>query len=302
MSPSTDRDSARARQALLLGLIGVVIFGGTLPATRVAVQELDPIFVAAGRSVLAALLAAVALAWAGSQPPRRQEWPRLAMFAACSIVAFPLLMTIAMRYAPASHGAVVLAVMPLLTAMAGVLVAGERPSLGFWACGVAGTGAAFVYAMLSGAGSGDVQWADLLLAAAALAGSMAYALGGELARRIGGWEVISWALLFASPLMLALVLIAAPINWGASPAAWTGFLYVSVFSQFLGFFAWNKGLAMGGIAHISQMQLLQPFVSLLAAWALLGEHIGWLEIAFALLVVALVALGWRMRVARPANE
>jgi drug/metabolite transporter (DMT)-like permease len=297
-----DRDTARSRQALLLGLIGVVIFGGTLPATRVAVQELDPIFVAAGRSVLAAFLAAAALYLAKSQPPRRQEWPRLALFAACSIVAFPLLMTIAMRYAPASHGAVVLAVMPLLTAMAGVLVAGERPSLGFWACGVAGTAAAFTYAMLSGAGSGDVQWPDLLLAAAALAGSMAYALGGELARRIGGWEVISWALVFASPLMLALVLMAAPINWSASAAAWAGFLYVSVFSQFLGFFAWNKGLAMGGIARISQMQLLQPFVSLAAAWALLGEHIGWLEIVFATLVVALVALGWRMRIARSPNE
>jgi len=297
MTPANDRDTARRRQALLLGLIGVVIFGGTLPATRIAVQELDPIFVAAGRSVLAALLAATALLCARAQPPRRQDWPRLALFAACSIVAFPLLMTIAMRYAPASHGAVVLAVMPLLTAMAGVLVAGERPSLGFWACGIAGTGAAFVYALLSGAGAADVQWADLLLAAAALAGSMAYALGGELARRIGGWEVISWALVLALPVMLALVLMAAPINWSAAPAAWAGFLYVSVFSQFLGFFAWNKGLAMGGIARISQMQLLQPFVSLAAAWALLGEQVGWLEMVFAALVVALVALGWRMRVA-----
>ncbi|HEU4380057.1 MAG TPA: DMT family transporter, partial [Hyphomicrobiaceae bacterium] len=147
------------------------------------------------------------------------------------------------------------------------------------------------------AGSGDVQWADLLLAAAALAGSMAYALGGELARRIGGWEVISWALVLAFPVMLGLVLMSAPINWSASPAAWAGFLYVSVFSQFLGFFAWNKGLAMGGIARISQMQLLQPFVSLAAAWALLGEQVGWLEMVFAALVVALVALGWRMRVA-----
>jgi drug/metabolite transporter (DMT)-like permease len=298
MTPPNDRDWARSRQALLLGLIGVVIFGGTLPATRVAVQELDPIFVSCGRSVLAAVLAAGTLWWAGSRPPRREEWPRLAMFAACSILAFPLLMTIAMRYAPASHGAVVLAVMPLLTAMAGVLVAGERPSLGFWICGVAGTGAAFVYAMWSGAGSGDVQWADLLLAAAALAGATAYALGGELARRIGGWEVISWALVFSAPVMLALVLAGSTINWSASPAAWAGFLYVAVFSQFLGFFAWNKGLAMGGIARISQMQLLQPFVSLVAAWLLLGEQIGWLEIVFAALVVALVALGWRMRVGR----
>jgi len=129
---------------------------------------------------------------------------------------------------------------------------------------------------------------------------MAYGLGGDMARRIGGWEVISWALVFSAPIMLALVLLAGPINWAASPPAWAGFLYVSVFSMFLGFFAWNKGMAMGGIARIGQIQLLQPFVALAASAALLGERVGWLEIGFAGLVVGIVALGWRMRVARPA--
>jgi drug/metabolite transporter (DMT)-like permease len=127
---------------------------------------------------------------------------------------------------------------------------------------------------------------------------MAYALGGEMARRIGGWEVICWALVFSAPAMLALVVLAGPINWAASASAWAGFLYVSVFSMFLGFFAWNKGLAMGGIAKVGQIQLLQPFVALAASAALLGETVGWLEIAFAVLVVGIVMLGWRMRVAR----
>ena len=136
-----DRQSRKAaRQALLLGLLGVTIFGLTLPATRLAVAELDPLFVTAGRSLVAAALASLTLLWARPRPPLRREWPRLAAFAAFSIIGFPLLMAIAMQYAPASHGAVVLAVLPLLTAMAGALVAGERPSLGFWACGVAGTG------------------------------------------------------------------------------------------------------------------------------------------------------------------
>jgi drug/metabolite transporter (DMT)-like permease len=293
------REAKSARQALLLGLIGVVIFGLTLPATRIAVAEFDALFVTAGRSVLAAVLAAGTLLWARPMAPARREWPRLFLFAACSIVGFPLLMTIAMKYAPASHGAVVLAVLPLLTAMAGVLVAGERPSPGFWACGVAGTGAVAAYALLSGAGSSDIHWADLLLAGSAICAAMAYALGGEMARRVGGWEVISWALVFSAPVMLALLLlVAGPVNWNASLSAWAGFLYVSVFSQFLGFFAWNRGLAMGGIARISQMQLLQPFVGLAAAWVLLDERIGWLEIVFAGVVVALVALGWRMRVVR----
>ena len=292
--------SARNRQALLLGLTGVTIFGLTLPATRLAVADFDPLFVTAGRSLVAAALASLALLWARSQPPQRREWPRLAAFAAFSIIGFPLLMAIAMQYAPASHGAVVLAVLPLLTAMAGALVAGERPSLGFWACGIAGTGSVLLYSLLTGGTSGDLHWADLLLAGAAVCAAMAYALAGEMTRRIGGWEVISWALVFTAPVMLALVLLSGPINWAASTSAWAGFLYVSVFSMFLGFFAWNNGMAMGGIARIGQMQLLQPFVALAAAAAVLGESVGWLEIAFAVLVVGIVALGWRMRVVRPA--
>lgn len=277
-----------------------MIFGLTLPATRVAVLELDAVFITLGRSLLAACFAAVTLLVARPQAPQRREWPRLFMFAVCSIIGFPLLMTLAMRHAPAAHGAVVLAVLPLLTAMAGAFVAGERPSPGFWACGLAGTGAVFAYAVLAGGeDAGALHWADLLLAGAALSGATAYALGGEMARRIGGWEVISWALVFSAPVMLALlVLFAVPINWEASAAAWAGFLYVAAFSQFLGFFAWNKGLAMGGIARIGQLQLLQTFVTLLASAVLLGEQVGWLEIVFAVIVVAIVALGWRMRVAR----
>jgi drug/metabolite transporter (DMT)-like permease len=294
-----DAQRRRQRHAVILGLLGVMIFGLTMPATRAAVMELDPLFITLGRALLAALLAALTLAVARAPPPPRRDWVRLFWFALCSIIGFPLLMTIAMQYAPASHGAVVLAVLPLLTAMAGVIVAGERPSLGFWACGVAGTGSVLVYALLAGAGSSDIHWADLLLAGAALSAATAYALGGEMARRIGGWEVISWALVFASPVMLVLFLtLAGPINWGASPAAWAGFIYVSAFSQFIGFFAWNRSLAMGGIARISQTQLLQPFVALAAAAVLLGEPIGLLEVGFAGIVVGLVALGWHMRVAR----
>ena len=298
-APPVERNRARDRHAFVLALCGVLIFGLTLPAPRVAVTEFSPWFVTAGRALVAAALATLTLLWARPQPPGRRDLSRLALFSLCSIIGFPLLMTIAMQYAPASHGAVVLAVLPLLTAMCGVVVAGERPSLGFWACGVAGTGAVFVYSLLAGAGSSDVQWADLLLAGAALSAAMAYALGGEMATRIGGWEVISWGLVFSSPVMLVLFLLfAGPINWGASPEAWAGFLYVSAFSQFLGFFAWNRSLAMGGIARISQLQLLQPFIALAAAALLLGEAIGILEICFSILVVGLVALGWQMRVVR----
>ena len=296
---SAELEARRLRQALLLGLAGVVVFGLTMPATRAAVLELDPLFVTLGRALLAALLASFTLLAARARPPERRDWPRLFWFALCSIIGFPLLMTVAMQYAPASHAAVVLAVLPLLTAMAGVLVARERPSLGFWACGVAGTAVVLVYALISSGGSGDLGWADLLLAGAALSAATAYALGGELSHRVGGWEVISWALVASAPALLALFfLVGPPINWGASASAWAGFLYVAVFSQFLGFFAWNKGMSLGGIARIGQMQLLQPFVTLVAAFLLLGEPIGWMEIVFSTLVVGLVALSWRMRVTR----
>lgn len=294
-----DQQTRRQRQALFLGLLGVVIFGLTMPATRAAVLELDPVFITLGRALLAAALAAVTLAVARPQPPQRRDWGRLFWFSLCSIIGFPLLMTIAMQYAPASHAAVVLAVLPLLTAMAGVIVARERPSFGFWACGVAGTLVVLLYAILSGSGSGDLHWADLLLAAAALAAATAYALGGEMSRRVGGWEVISWALVVSAPAILVLfIVLAPPVNWRASAPAWTGFLYVAVFSQFLGFFAWNKGMSLGGIAKIGQMQLLQPFVTLVAAYFLLGETIGWMEVLFSAAVVGLVALGWRMRITR----
>lgn len=296
---SAEQEARRLRQALLLGLMGVLVFGLTMPATRAAVMGLDPLFVTLGRALLASVLASVTLLAAHARPPRRRDWPRLFWFALCSIIGFPLLMTIAMQHAPASHAAVVLAVLPLLTAMAGVLVARERPSPGFWACGIAGTGAVLVYALLSSGGSGDLGWADLLLAGAAVSAAAAYALGGELSHRVGGWEVISWALVAAAPVLVALFFaVGPPINWDASASAWAGFLYVAVFSQFLGFFAWNKGMSLGGIARIGQMQLLQPFVTLLAAFLLLGEPIGWMELLFSAVVVGLIALSWRMRVTR----
>ena len=249
-----------------------MIFGLTLPATRLAVAEFDPLFVTAGRSLVAAALAAVTLLWARPQPPRRREWPRLAAFAAFSIIGFPLLMAIAMQYAPASHGAVVLAVLPLLTAMAGALVAGERPSLGFWACGVAGTGTVLIYSLLSrrrfrrsavgrsAAGRGRALRRH---------GLCARRRDGAAHRRLGG-DLLGARVLGAGHAGAGAA-VAWPINWGASASAWAGFLYVSVFSMFLGFFAWNKGLAMGGIARVGQIQLLQPFVALAAACGAAGR-------------------------------
>lgn len=300
------------QRGYLYGIVGVIMFGLTLPATRLAVLELDPLFVACGRAVLAGLCAlTVVAATRAPWPPRAMMVP-LARYGACVIFGFPLLMTVAMRYSPAAHGGVILSILPLATAMAGVMVAGERPSRGFWACGIAGSLAVLGYVVLKagkegGALADGFHWADLLLVGAVIAASWGYAEGAVVTRTLGGWQAISWALVLALPMMCALTLAVlltggltgtAGFGMHASWPAWTGFLYVGIGSMYLGFFAWNRGLNLGGIAKVGQTQLLQTFVTLAGAALLLGETVGLMELAFATLVVALVALGSRMRVTR----
>ena len=287
------------RKGLILGLVGVVIFGLTLPATRASLTGLDPWFIALGRGIVAGTAAAIVLVATGQPRPPRKDWRRLVLASAGVVLGFPLLATIAMQYAPASHGGVVLALLPLATALAGVALAGERPSAGFWACGIAGTVAVLAFALIEGAANDGFHLADLLLGLAIAAAAIGYSEGGELARTMGGWQVICWALVIAAPFLLLLLLLrGTPINWDASATAWGSFLYLALFSQFIGFFAWYQGLALGGVAKVGQLQLLQTFVTLAAAALLLGETVSGTEMAFAVLVVAIVALGRRMRVER----
>jgi drug/metabolite transporter (DMT)-like permease len=288
------------RLGLALGFVGVVIFGITLPMTRIAVLELDPLFVTTGRALIATAMAAAFLLVARAPLPPRDMWPSLLMFGLCVVIGYPLLMGTAMKYAPASHGGVILAVQPLITALASMRVASERPSPAFWTCSLAGSAAAVIYALVSSAGTLELHWADLLLVGAAAAGSFGYAIGGHLTHRLAGWQVISWAMLLLSPLVVILMFgfSALPEVSRVSWSAWGCLLYVGMFSMYLGFFAWNRALAIGGIAKVGQMQLTQPFITLAASSLLLGERIGWLEIAFSTLVVGLVAMGSRMRVAR----
>lgn len=297
--PPAAIDRRAELKGYLLGFIGVLVFGTTIPMTRMAVAELDPWLVTIGRALVASVLAALTLLVTRPRVPERAEWGRFAVYAFAAVLAFPLLLGFAMQHAPASHGGIVLGATPLLTAMVSVAFAGERPSLAFWVTGFAGLATVVVYTLLSGAGAAGFHWADILLALTAISGAFNYTFGGELSRRRSGWEVICWALVFSVPALLVLLWwLAPPINWSAGPRAWAGFAFVSLFSMFLGFFAWNKGLALGGISKVSQVQLIQPFVALAGAWALLGERVGPLELGFAGLVVLIVALGRRTRVAR----
>jgi len=294
-SEPSNPKSASASAGLLLGLVGVVIFGGTLPMMRIAVSELDVMFLTAGRAVIAGLAGIALLVLARARAPARSELLTLAVIALTLVGGFPFFATLAMNYAPASHGGVVLGIMPLATAAAAVVLVGERPSVGFWICAVAGAGVV-VAASLRGVNEG-FAFGDLSLLGAIISASVGYVLSGKLSRTMAGWAVISWALIFSLPLSVPLAWWSFPQNPAAvTLPSWGAFAYLAIMSQFIGFFAWNKGLALGGIARVGQMQLLQTFVTLgLAAW-LIGEVIDAETIGFAIAVVAIVGLGLRMRV------
>lgn len=281
-----------------LGLIGVVIFGGSLPVTRLAVETLDPWFVTAARAMFAGLVAAAILIVLRRPFPRHHL--KLVLFVAILIVlGFPALMALAMRLVPAAHGGVVLGILPLATAAAATLVAGERPSPAFWLWGALGAVIVIVFTLRDGALS--FQIGDLLLLGATACAAFGYSFSAVLARTMPGWEVISWVVVLSLPVSAAASWALWPSNAASVPTdAWIALGYLAVFSQFLGFFAWNVGLAMGGISRVGQVQLLQPFVTLAIAAILLGEHIDLTTILFAVAVVVVVALGARARVgARP---
>lgn len=285
---------------LLLGFVGMAVFSLTLPATRAAVAQLDPFFVGFGRAAIAGGAAAAILAVTRPPRPSRRHVTGLALVVLGVVFGFPLLVTWAMQYADASHGAVVIGVLPLASTAAAVIRDRERPSPGFWAAAIAG--AVLVVAFVLKSGAGTFHPADLALVAAVVLASFGYAEGARLTRELGGWQTISWALVVALPVSLPLfgfeVWRYGAAALGAGPAAWGGFLYVVLASQYFGFFPWYRGLARGGISYVSQVLLLQPFFTIVAAGILLGESITASTVIFALAVVATVAISWRMPVAR----
>ncbi len=285
-------------KGLWLGLLGVLIFSATLPFSRLAVgtpdaPQLSPWFVAIGRAAIAGLLAIVVLRWNKAPRPTLSDLPWLFITACGVVFGFPLFTTWAMRYVPSSHGAVITGLLPLVTALFGALIHRDRPSLGFWICAALGSAVVIAFALRQG--SGSLHAADWALFAAMIAAPIGYATGAKLSAKFGAVHTICWVLVLALPITLPLTLWFMP----AEPAqfkvtAWLGFAYVSVFSMFIGFFAWYQGLALGGVARVSQTQLMQPFLTLLIGVPLLGERFEWSTMGFALLVVALVFIGRKM--------
>jgi drug/metabolite transporter (DMT)-like permease len=287
-------NASRERLGLLLGFIGMVIFGGTLPATRIAVSEIDPIALTALRTAIAGLCSLVLLLVLRRPLPPRSLWPQLVIAMLCVAVLFPLLMSMGMQRVDASHGGVVLGVLPIATALVAVAITHERPRPLFWIASVAG--AALVIAFSLRQGGGAFSTGDLLLFAAVAVSAIGYAFSGRLTSHMPGWEVISWILVIALPLSIPAAALSMPADiTHIALKPWLGLLYVALFSQWIGFFAWNAGMAIGGIARVSQVQLLQPFVTFALAATFAGETITLQILLFAAAVVATVAISTRTR-------
>lgn len=289
-------DTGARRAGLLWGLVGVTAFSFTVPLTRVAVGELSPLFVGSGRAVVAAVLAVAALALTRQRAPQGAEWLRVALVAGGVVVGFPLLTSLALTEVSASHGAVVIALLPAATAVMAVLRARERPRRSFWIAAAAGAAAAVAFALHQAGGLGAPSAADFLLFVAVIVCAVAYAEGGVLSRTLGSWQTISWALVVASPITLLMTGVAVAVERPAAGVlAWSAFAYLGVISMFLGFFAWYRGLAIGPIAQVSQVQLAQPLMSLAWAALLLREPITWTTLLAGAAVIACALLAVRTR-------
>ncbi|MHC2623772.1 drug/metabolite transporter (DMT)-like permease [Bradyrhizobium huanghuaihaiense] len=269
------------------GLLGVIIFSGSLPATRVAVGGFSALFLTSARAVIAALIGAAVLFLLRQTWPERRDLASLAIVSIGVVVGFPLLTALALQHITSAHSIVFIGLLPLSTAIFAVLRGGERPKPLFWLFAILGSATVVGFA-LSSDGSASLT-GDLLMVAAIVLCGLGYAEGAALSRRLGGWQVISWALLLALPLMVPVVALTSPPAWSSvDTPAWIGLAYVSVFSMFVGFIFWYRGLAIGGIARVGQLQQLQPFFGLALAGFLLHEPVAWSMIAATALVVVCV--------------
>ncbi len=291
----------RARHGLWLGVLGMLVFACTIPMTRLAsgsneAPQLGAVFVAIGRAGVAGLLSLAYLLVTRAPRPRREHWPMLLLTVCGNVIGWPLLLGLAVRRVDAMHASVIAGLMPLATAAVGAVLLRQRPSRGFWAFAL--LGASLVVAFAVWRGAGRPQLGDLLLLGAVTASAIGYVSGVRVTAGPHGLtpeQTISWVLVLALPFTL-------PVLWAQWPTApvragaWLGFAYVAVFSMWIGFFAWYRGLAWGGTLRVSQVQLLQPFVSILLSVPILGERLEPATLGFSIAVMACVYLGRRMAI------
>ena len=287
---------------LLLGFLGMCLFAGTLPATRLALLGFAPLFLTVARAALAGSVGLIGLIARRRRVPSRSLWLEMFGAALCTVIGFPLFAALAMMTVPAAHGGVVLGILPLVTAAAATVFAHERPSPGFWLASVLGALIVVTF-MLRRNGGMTFSAGDLFLLGTVLSGALGYTFSGRLATLMPGWEVISWQVVIFLPLAAAATFVLWPADIATAPiSSWIGLGYVGLVSQYTAFFVFNAGLAIGGIARVGQVMLLQPFMIVVLALPVNGEAIDVETIIFAAAVVATVLIGQRMRVTRHRGE
>lgn len=265
-------DKSTASSGWMNGFIGVLIFSGSLPATRVAVLDFNPVFLTVARATIAGLLALCVLLMLKERRPAKKDIFPLVIVSIGVVVGFPLLSALALQYVTAAHSIVFLGMLPLTTAIFGVIRGGERPRPAFWVCSVTGSMLVIGYAVAQGLSASPAG--DILMLLAVILCGLGYAEGAKLSKTLGGWQVISWALVLSLPFMLPITWYLFPLTYtGITVPAWIGLAYVSIFSMLVGFIFWYRGLAQGGIAAVGQLQLLQPFFGLALAATLLHEQV-----------------------------
>ena len=291
--------SNRQNFGLLLGVLGVCLFAATLPATRIALFDTNPFFLTSIRAMIAGFAgAAVLVVMRRRLPPRRLIIP-IILCAIVVVLGFPLAMAIAMVTVPSSHGGVIMGILPLATAASAAVIQHERPSRGFWIAAVIGSALVMTFAFYRGGGH-SLSLGDVLLLVAVACGGIGYTLSGKLSGSLPGWEVISWVVAFSLPIAIIATILTWPDNIDAiTPRGWAAILYVGLVAQYSAFFLWNAAMAMGGIARVGQISLLQPFLVVLIAATFAGEDLDVQTLLFAAAVVITVAIGTRMRVAAP---
>ena len=283
----TEQIMEKSFDGWLSGFIGVLIFSGSLPATRVAVMDFDPTFLTAARAAIAGLLGIAMLLLFREKRPERGDLISLAVVALGVVVGFPLLTALALKHVTSAHSIIFVGLLPLATAIFGVLRGGDRPRPAFWLFSCLGSALVAGFALAQGVTASPVG--DGLMLGAIIVCGLGYAEGAKLSRKLGGWQVICWALSLSLPVMLALSFATLPPSFAAiGSGAWIALAYVSLFSMLIGFVFWYRGLAQGGIAAVGQLQLLQPFFGLALAASLLHEKVSPMMVVVTLGVVACV--------------
>ena len=296
MSESVKSLSTGRYAGVLWGLLGILTFSFTLPFTRIAVATINPFFMTTGRAALAALFALIVFAVVRPQRPNKNQVIRLIIVAAGVVIGFPLFTSLALQSVPSAHGTVVIALLPAVTALFVVIRTGERPSFLFWGASIAGAIAVIAFLALSNGFSG-FSLPDIFLVLAVISAAIGYTEGGLLSRELGSWQTICWALIISLPVMAPLTavnFVIAPLSH--DPIAWLCFFYTALFSMFLGFFAWYRGLAIGPMTSVSQVQLSQPVFTLIWSTLILGEVLTPEILIGGAVIIALAFIAVRARV------